>query len=120
MQDITKLKTKNWQHKRGTMGEVVTDIYDIEQCIQTIAMTEKGEVPFAPEFGCPNIKAIGENPQDSIEYLTVVYLKELPRQEPRCEIIDITGNFDDNGRVKMTIYFKDKLNNLTDKTEFYI
>lgn len=118
--DTTKINTKNWQHKRNSIGEIVEDIYDIKQCIRTIATTQKGSVPFAPEFGCNLMEAIGENSQDSIDYLCAIYLKEIPRQEPRCSIIEINGVFDENGKILMKVYFKNSINNLTEKTEFYV
>lgn len=120
MQNTIQLHTKNWQHKRNSIGEVVYNIYDIKQCIRSIAMTQKGSVPFAPEFGCDIMSAIGENSDDAIENLIIIYTKEIPRQEPRCEIIDITGSFDGNGKICMIVYFKDTTNNLTDKTEVYV
>lgn len=120
VQDITKLNTKNWQHKRGTIGLVVQEIFDIKQCVDTIVSTPKGSVPFAPEFGCEQIEAIGENSIDAIDILRAIWLKEIPLQEPRCEITEITGDFDDNGDCFMTIYFKDKKSNISEKIERYI
>ena len=34
--DIKDLKTKNWQHKKDTIGEVITDLDDIQQCYENI------------------------------------------------------------------------------------
>ena len=119
MQDITQLKTKNFQHKRNTIGEIVLDDNDIAQCIKTICTTKKGSVPFAPEFGCDVFEAIGENPQASIDFLKTVFLKEIPKQEPRCQVTDVTGAFDDNGKIVMIVYFKKKSDNLTSKVEVY-
>ncbi len=119
-QDITKLTTKNWQHKRNTIGEVAVDIYDIEQCIKTIATTQKGEVPFMPELGINFLEGIGEESENAILYYKTQYLKEIPRQEPRCEVIDVTGKFDENGQIKMVVYFKEILNDLPRKTEVWI
>jgi len=120
MTDITALTTKNWQHARGEIGGVVTGIEDIKQCIYTICTVNKGDVPFMPELGTEIIDAIGENSGSAIDIIRAVWLKEIPLQEPRCEITDVTGTFDDNGRIKMTIYFKEKLTGLTDKQEVYV
>jgi len=120
MTDITKLQTKNWQHKRGTIGGIASNIDDIRQCINTICSIDKGEVPFMPELGADIFGAIGENSDDAIDIIKSVLLKEIPKQEPRCEITDITGSKDENGGVKLTIYFKEKMTGLTDKTEVYV
>lgn len=118
--DIRTITSKNWQHKHNTIGDVVIDKDDVKQCIRTIATTQKGSVPFASEFGCDLISGIGENPQETIANLKIIYLKEIPKQEPRCEIIDITGTFDDNGRVQMEIYYKLKNSDSAEKVEIYV
>lgn len=120
MQDITKIKTKYWQHKRGSFGDVVTGINDIKQAIDTVCMTQKGSVPFMPELGTDIISTIGLEPDETIENLTGVWQKEIPLQVPRCEVTDITGTKDDNGKVKMNIWFREKNTAVTGKTEIYI
>lgn len=120
MQDITKITANSYQHARNTIGEVLINRDDIRQCIRTICTTQKGDVPFAPEFGCDLFQAIGENPQDSIIYLKVIYLKEIPKQEPRCEVLDVNGFFDDKGKLQMTVNYKLKNNDLGEKVEFYV
>lgn len=117
MQNIKKLHTKNWQHQRNTIGEVVTEINDIKQCIDTICLTAKGSVPFMPELGTNAFEALGENSDDAIGLIIAMWEKEIPLQEPRCEITDITGNKDENGKILMEIYFRKKSKNKTEKTE---
>ncbi len=118
--DITKLNKKNWQHKRNTIGEVVQGSDDIKQCIETIMTTDKGSVPFMPELGTNVIEAIGENSEDAINIAIAIYKKEIPLQEPRCAITDITGVCDDNGHIHITVYYKEKSTGYTDKVERYI
>ncbi len=118
--DITKLTTKNWQHERNTIGKVVTETDDIKQCIHTICTTRKGKVPFMPEFGTDIFEAVGENSDDAIEIITAVLTKEIPLQEPRCEITEITGIKTAEGKVKITIYYKEKRTGITQKTEIYL
>ena len=120
MQEITKLQTKNWQHARNTIGGIATETDDIKQCIHTICTTRKGKVPFMPEFGTDVIDAIGENSDDAIEIITALLTKEIPIQEPRCEITEVTGTKDTEGRIKITVYFKEKRTGITQKTEIYL
>lgn len=112
------LKTKNWQHKRNTIGDIVQDEMDVEQCIKTIAGTLKGSVPLMPELGCDTISAVGEKGGNAIDRLITIYTKEIPKQEPRCEILFITGEYSEDGRVHMKINYKYK--NTNNVTEVYI
>ncbi|MGN0014613.1 MAG: hypothetical protein ACI37T_04255, partial [Candidatus Gastranaerophilaceae bacterium] len=118
--DITKLKTKNWQHKRGSIGEVVTEIDDIAQCVASIMEITKGSVPLCPELGTDVIEAIGENTEDAIEIATAIFAKEIPIQEPRCELLDITGEKDENGKIIIKPYIQAKQTGKTKKIERYI
>ena len=120
IQNTKKIKTKNWQHKRGTIGEIVTDMNDIAQCVVSIMELTKGSVPFMPELGTNVMEAIGENTEEAIEIAAAIYEKEIPIQEPRCEVIEITGMKDANGKIKITVYIKEKNNDNTIKVERYI
>lgn len=112
--------TEQWQHKRGTFGEIITGNDDICQCIQTILQTPKGSIPFMPELGTDIIQAIGESAEDAADIGIAIITKELPKQEPRIKIIDVTGEKNQNGQIKFSIYWKNKTTNLTEKTEVYI
>lgn len=118
--DTSKLTTTSWQHQRNSIGGVLIGREDVRQSIRTICTTQKGSVPFAPEFGCDLLPAIDENPAVSIQNLKVIYLKEIPKQEPRCEVIDVNGVYDDDGQLQMTINYKLKGNELGDKVEVYV
>ena len=119
--DITKINSKNWQHKRGSIGDIAIDNEDIKQCINSIFATAKGEVPLNPEAGTNIIEAIDENPEDAAEIAIKTAYKEIPRQEPRCEILQAVPEININtGELKLTIYFKNKKTNITDKTEVNI
>ena len=119
--DITKINSKNWQHKRGSIGDIAIDNEDIKQCINSIFETAKGEVPLNPEAGTNLIDAIDETPEDAIEIAIKTAYKEIPRQEPRCEILQVSPEKDvKTGSIKLTVWFKNKKTNITDKTEVYI
>ncbi len=119
--DITNIHSKNWQHKRGSIGDIAINNEDIKQCINSIFATSKGEVPLNPEAGTNIIEAIDENPEDAAEIAIKTAYKEIPRQEPRCEILQTVPEININtGELKLTIYFKNKKTNITDKTEVYI
>ncbi len=108
------------QHKRNSINETISGKEDVKQCVKTIASTQKGSVPFMPEFGCDLMPAIGEKSPLAIDYLIGVYSKEIPIQEPRCNISEVVGDFTENGTVKMVIYFLYKEDESKDFTEVYI
>lgn len=112
--------TEQWQHKRNTLGEIIKGSDDIRQCIHTILQTPKCSIPFMPELGTDIFQAVGENTEDAIDIGIAIITKEIPIQEPRAEIIDVTGSKDTNGQIKFSIYWKNKITNLTEKTEVYI
>ena len=120
MQNIVQIQTKNWQKARNTIGGIVTETEDIRQCINTICSVRKGKIPYMPEFGTDIADAVGENSDDAIDIIASVLKREIPVQEPRCEITEVTGVKDSNGVIKMTVYFKAKMTGITDKEEIYI
>ena len=104
--EIDKIKTKFWQHKAGTVGEVVCDLDDIGQCYETIIGLSKGDVPLQPNLGADIIKAIGENPIDADKIIRALLLTELPIQEPRGKILDIKTSADVKGKIIITLKYK--------------
>lgn len=117
--DIRFLKNgRNFQHKRNSLGEIVQGKDDVKQCVVTITTTQKGSVPFMHNLGCDLLPAIGEKSETAIDYLIGVYSKEVPIQEPRCNIVEVTGEANENGQITMKIYFAQ--NNETDYVEVYV
>lgn len=109
MQNIKDINTKYWQKKRGTIGEVVTDLDDIEQCYNNIFNIIKGEIPFKPNIGTNIIEAIGQKPKDAINIVKTIILKEFSIQEPRAEIVSVNSSYDENGKINITVRFQSKL-----------
>ena len=112
--------TKNFQHKKGTIGEVVTDLDDIQQCYENIFALAKGDVPLAPNLGTDIILAVGENPDNAMKIIKTICYKELPLQEPRGEIISVKGSYDSNGKLKVKLHFRSKITQAERITEFYV
>ena len=111
---------ESYQHKRNSLTETVSGKEDVKQCVKTIASTQKGSVPFMPEFGCDLFPAVGEKSPLAIDYLIGVYTREISLQEPRCEISEVVGDFTEDGQIKMTIYFTCKEDENSDFVELYV
>ncbi|MBR1754031.1 hypothetical protein IJ732_04265 [bacterium] len=118
--NIKEIKTKYWQKKRGTVGDIVTDLDDIEQCYDTIFNTVKGEIPFKPDIGTNIFEAIGEKPKDAIQIAKTIILKEFPKQEPRAEITSINTSYNENGKIVITVKFQSKLTKEERRKTYYV
>lgn len=118
--DIKDLKTKNWQHKKDTIGEVITDLDDIQQCYENIFALSKGEVPLAPNIGTDIIEAIGENPDNADKIIKTIVYKEFPIQEPRAEVISVKTSCNANGKYKAQIHFRSKITQAERIADFYV
>ena len=105
MDDITTLNTNYWQHAAGTYGDVVCDLEDVWQCYETIMGLNKGDVPYQPNLGANLIKAVDETGYEAGKKVRALLLTELPKQEPRGTVKDISTAFDENGKLTVTVTF---------------
>ena len=120
MINVNEITTPYWQHKRNSIGDVVTDLDDIEQCYDTILNTIKGEIPFQPNIGCNIMEAIGQKPKEALEIARALILKEFSTQEPRADIISLTSSYDENGKIQIFVTFQSKLSNQERSTKYYV
>lgn len=118
IKSIYELNTKHWQHKLGTIGEVVTDADDVAQCYEIIFKTQKGTVVFNPNLGWDVMEYLGK-PLNLVESkMKPTLLKALNQQEPRAKALSAVfsyGTAEDfaNGHLTVEIEYELKLNNET-------
>ena len=105
---ITDLKTKHFQHKRNTVGELVTDLDDIAQCYENIFASIKGEVVLYPNFGTNIVEAIGQNQETAEKIIKACIKKDFELQEPRAEVVDVVV-FHRNEKTVINVSFKSKI-----------
>lgn len=118
--EITEITTQNWQKKRGTIGEIVTDLDDIEQCYDNIFNITKGEVPLQPNIGSNIIEAIGQKPKDALQIAKTLILKEFTIQEPRAEVVSITTSYNNLGEIIIFVTFQSKLTKEERSKKYYV
>ena len=118
--NIDTLKTKHFQKKLNAIGEVVTDIEDIEQCYDIIFHTQKGACPFLLNLGTDIINAVGQNPAKAEKIIKTILLKELPIQEPRAEVLNIETKYNEDGKIIVKVHFKCKLTNAERTKTYYV
>lgn len=120
MANINEVKILFWQKKRGTVGEIVTDLDDIEQCYDTIFNTVKGEIPFQPNIGTNIIEAVGRKPKEALQIAKTIILKEFAIQEPRAKIVSISSSFDENGQIVIFVKFQSTLTKKERSKKYYV
>lgn len=120
MQNIHEIETLYWQKKRNTIGEVVTDLDDIEQCYDNIINIVKGEIPFQPNIGTNIIEAIGQKPKDALQIIKTIIFKEFAIQEPRGKVISISAQYDESGKIEIYVVFQSKLTNEERGKKYYV
>ena len=118
--EITEITTQNWQKKRGTIGEIVTDLDDIEQCFDNIFNISKGEIPLQPNIGTNIIEAIGQKTDNALQIAKTLILKEFETQEPRAEVVSVKTSYDDNGKIEIFVTFQSKLTKEERSKKFYV
>lgn len=93
IKNIYKLNTKNWQHKVGTIGELVTDADDILQCYEVIFKTPKGSVVLNPNLGWDVIEYLGK-PLNLVESkMRPALMQAFIIQEPRAIPQDVKFSY---------------------------
>lgn len=91
--DVRQLNSHSFQHKAGTIGEIVTEDEDIGQCLETIATTEKGTVPHNPNLGT-SLMQFQDKPINTVApKIRVILMKEFKVQEPRCTVNSIDFDY---------------------------
>ena len=80
----------------------------VKESIRNIVLTNKGERPFQPQFGCDLDKLLFENatPQ-TFDLIKSVVTDAIETYEPRCDLlsVDVLGDIDSN-QVYVTIMFR--------------
>lgn len=89
--ELKDIHTKHWQ--LGFTADVVTDIDDIKQCIDTILQTRKGSDPLRPHFGCSLMDYIDMPVNRAIPKMKKEILEALREFEPRITITKIEAAY---------------------------
>lgn len=120
MNNIKDIQTPYWQKKRGTIGEVVTDMDDIEQCYDNIFNITKGGVPFQPNIGSNILEALGQKTQDALQIVKTLISEEFSIQEPRAEVVSVSTEYDENGKISVFVTFQSKSTKEERSKKYYI
>jgi len=87
LQDI---RATNWQLSRTTIGQVVSGIEDIRQCVGIILTTTKGSVPLNPLFGSDIWQFIDKPVSTAVANIAAEILDSIGKWEQRINIKNLT------------------------------
>lgn len=87
LQDI---RATNWQLSRTTIGQVVSGIEDIRQCVGIILTTTKGSVPLNPLFGSDIWQFIDRPVSTAVANIAAEILDSIGKWEQRISIKNLT------------------------------
>lgn len=106
MQDLLALTSSYWQPKVGVLGDVVTELEDIHQCILTILSTPRGSDPHRPDFAV-NLLDWVDKPINSVRAVMVQeVLRAIARWEARAVVKRVTVDIGmDGASLTMTVYW---------------
>lgn len=83
---ITLPASPYWQLRLGAVGEAVTGLEDIEQCLQIIVTTQPGSDPLRPEFGCDLLPDLDRPWSVAVPSIVRQISRAIARWEPRAEL----------------------------------
>ena len=97
-----------WQPRLGWLGQLVTGLDDIGQCVATILGTVKGQVPHRPDFGM-DFQGYVDLPFPSVKPRIVRdIVKALAAWEPRVTVsrVDVTPDTTGTGWISVSVTWR--------------
>lgn len=80
---IQDIRATNWQLSSKKIGEIVSGIEDIRQCIEIILTTHKGSLPLNPFFGSDIYQFIDRPVNTAVANISAEILDAITKWEPR-------------------------------------
>lgn len=109
MLDRRTIPYLHWQpligHRAAVFGDIVHGVADIEQSIGTIALTEKGSVPTAPEKCVELQPYIDRRPAWAVPYITRELFDGITAFEPRVVVEGVRVTFEDYEHARFPVFW---------------
>lgn len=93
---LNDIQTTNWQLSLAGLGQVVTDIEDVKQCMLVALTTIKGQDRFRPTFGSEFYKYIDKPHTTGAPAMVKEILSTVEAWEKRIVITKIKYTFENN------------------------
>ena len=97
-----------WQMSLAEQGAIVEGIDDIQQCLETIILTEQGSQPLMPEFGANVYSAVDAPASDVLRIIKTTITEQIARYEPRAVVVSLAVKRDGLEKVKVSLTWKAK------------
>lgn len=104
--NILDIHTTNWQMSLAQPDTIVEGKEDIEQCIDVILKTRKGEDPLRPHFGCGLFDWIDRPVNTSIPAMKKEILEALSHYETRIQVTSLAAKLLGDSNVIFNIGYK--------------
>jgi phage baseplate assembly protein W len=115
--ELTDIKTSNWQLSLQGVGQILTDVDDINQCILTILTTVKGSDPLRPEFGVDIYKYIDAPVTTAVPNLIREIIQGIELWETRIRLTSVNYQLED-ASIRFTVGWKPINSELIQTVEF--
>lgn len=111
MLDRRSITHLHWQPRIGrngvdALGTIVTAIDDVEQCINTIVLTEKGSVPTMPEKCTRLMPYIDRRPDYAIPNISREIFDAIRIWEPRVIVERVAITQDDFAHFRFPVFWR--------------
>lgn len=111
MLDRRAITNLHWQPRIGrngadTLGQIVTGLDDVEQCINTIVLTEKGSVPTQPEKCTRLAPYVDRRPDYAIPNISREIFNAVRIWEPRVVVERVTITQDDFAHFRFPVFWR--------------
>lgn len=107
---VADINNKNWQINATKPNQISIGLDDIEQSIQTILQTRKGEDCFRPDFGCDLWSWMDKPSNVAVPNIKKEILDSLGKFEPRISVVNILHYFK-SGQPSFEIGYISKIDN---------
>ena len=99
---VSDIGSVDWSPKLGSLGDVVEQLQDIEQCIRIIVLSPKGSDPHRPDFGCDAWRYLDRPADTGFADIIREVIQAIRAWEPR--VLDVSLTCALNGsQVTLTI-----------------
>lgn len=92
-----------WQPALGQLGQVVTGLDDISQCLLVLFQTPKGAVTHVPDFGCDAWRWLDKPMPVALPRIVEALSEAATRWEPRAKLGSISCSLLELGHARLLI-----------------
>ncbi|NJD38457.1 MAG: baseplate protein [Geobacter sp.] len=102
---LTDITATDWSPRLGEIGQVVTDLDDISQCIRIILETPTGSRAHEPLFGSDLWRYVDYPVREAIPHVIREAIDAITLWEPRAMLISVKPVLTEavNGRLKVQV-----------------